>query len=140
MKLTKESQDLKKMNIKLVQNLKQVEQVSNSKIHQLQLTMTQMSEEHDANNRKIILENNQLKREISDLTVKEQVGIDKMKDLREENLKTRSSYAEKEEEFKSQIKQIKSENDKLHHSLEQEKKLEEIRNEQIIQLETNLKQ
>ena len=139
-KLTTERQDLKKMNIKLVQNLKQEEQVSNSKIHQLQLTMTQISEEHDANNRKIILENNELKREISDLTVKEQVGIDKMKDLREEHLKTRSSYVEKEEEFKSQIKQVKSENDKLHHSLEQEKKLVEIRNEQIIQLETNLKQ
>ena len=102
--------------------------------------MTQISEEHDVNNRQIILENNELKREISDLTVKEQVSIDKMKDLREEYLKTRSGYIKKEEEFKSQIKQITCENDQLHHSLEQEQKLVEIRNEQIIKLETNLKQ
>ena len=106
----------------------------------MQLTMTQMSEENDANNRKLILQNNELKRQLSDLTMKEQVSIDKLKDLREEHLKARSSFVEREEELKAQIKQFTRDYDKLHHDFQQEEKLANIKNEQIMQLETNLKQ
>ena len=120
--------------------MKQTEQALNSKIHQMQLTMTQISEENDANNRKLILQNNELKRQLSDLTMKEQVSIDKLKDLREEHLKARSSFVEREEELKAQIKQFTRDYDKLHHDFQQEEKLANIKNEQIMQLETNLKQ
>lgn len=136
--LSQEKHELKKENLKLHNSLNQGEHISNAKLNQAIIEITQLKETHDVEIRRLTSKINELAQQNDDLLSKEQASIDRFKELREEYAQGRSIHVEQESELKSQLKDIIKEMDDLNHKFEHTEALIKIRDEQIAELENEL--